>query len=79
MIKTDLMMGKLKSKRNRSVHLRRAGVDRVTAMKIVGHKSEHMHHRYNPVPETDLAKAAAKITTYLIPADIFPEPAVESN
>ena len=34
--------------------LRRAGVDTVTAMKIVGHKSEKMHKRYNSVSETDL-------------------------
>ncbi|MGH7183029.1 MAG: tyrosine-type recombinase/integrase [Nitrospiraceae bacterium] len=29
-----------------ATNLRRAGVDTVTAMKIVGHKSEKMHRRY---------------------------------
>ena len=32
-----------------STNLRRAGVDATTAMKIVGHKSERMHRRYNTV------------------------------
>jgi len=52
-----------------ATNLRRAGVDTVTAMKIVGHKSEKMHHRYNSVSEADLTKAASKINTYLTPAD----------
>lgn len=30
-----------------ATNLRRAGIDTVTAMKIVGHKSEKMHRRYN--------------------------------
>ena len=36
-----------------ATNLRRAGVDTVTAMKIVGHKSEKMHRRYNSVEEHD--------------------------
>ena len=48
-----------------ATNLRRAGVDTVTAMKIVGHKSEQMHRRYNTVAESDLAAAAVKINTYL--------------
>lgn len=45
-----------------ATNLRRAGVDTVTAMKIVGHKSEKMHRRYNTVSEEDLTKAAGKRT-----------------
>jgi integrase len=48
-----------------ATNLRRAGVDTVTAMKIVGHKSEKMHRRYNSVSEEDLKKAAGKLNTYL--------------
>ncbi|MEO7860429.1 MAG: site-specific integrase, partial [Nitrospirales bacterium] len=44
--------------------LRRAGVDTVTAMKIVGHKSEKMHKRYNSVSETDLHQAAKRLDSY---------------
>lgn len=35
-------------------NLRRAGVDATTAMKIVRHKSEHIHGRYNTVEPEDL-------------------------
>ena len=48
-----------------ATNLRRAGVDTVTAMKIVGHKSEKMHRRYNAVAETDLTQAAAKLHAYI--------------
>jgi len=48
-----------------ATNLRRAGVDTVTAMKIVGHKSERMHRRYNAVAESDLTLAAAKLHTYI--------------
>jgi integrase len=51
-----------------ATNLRRAGVDTVTAMKIIGHKSEKMYRRYNSVSEADLTKAASKINTYLTPA-----------
>lgn len=44
--------------------LRRAGVDTVTAMKIVGHKSEKMHKRYNSVSEADLRQAAKRLDSY---------------
>lgn len=44
-----------------STNLRRAGVDTMTAMKIVGHKSEKMHRRYNQITADDLANAAAKL------------------
>jgi hypothetical protein len=40
-------------------------VDTVTAMKIVGHKSEKMHRCYNCVSEEDLTKAVGKLNTYL--------------
>lgn len=48
-----------------ATNLRRAGVDTITAMKIVGHKSEKMHRRYNSVSEEDLTKAAGKLNVYL--------------
>jgi integrase len=47
-----------------ATNLRRAGVDTVTAMKIVGHKSEKMHKRYNSVSEADLRLAAKKLDSY---------------
>ena len=47
-----------------ATNLRRAGVDTVTAMKIVGHKSEKMHKRYNSVSEADLRLAAKKLNSY---------------
>jgi integrase len=50
-----------------ATNMRRAGVDTVTAMSIVGHKSEKMHQRYNSVSEADLAKASSQIDTYLTP------------
>ncbi len=50
-----------------ATNLRRAGVDTVTAMKIVGHKSEKMHQRYNNVNEADLLLAASKLNTLMTP------------
>jgi integrase len=47
-----------------STNLRRAGVDTMTAMKIVGHKSEQMHRRYNTIQPEDLHEAAAKLQRY---------------
>jgi integrase len=47
-----------------STNLRRAGVDTMTAMKIVGHKSEQMHRRYNTIQPEDLHEAAAKLEKY---------------
>jgi hypothetical protein len=41
-------------------------------MKIVGHKSEKMHRRYNSVSEEDLKKAAGKLNTYLSNTVITP-------
>jgi integrase len=55
-----------------ATNLRRAGVDTVTAMKIVGHKSEKMHRRYNSVSESDLAAAAGKLNSYLSNTVITP-------
>jgi hypothetical protein len=43
---------------------RRAGVDTMTAIKIVGHKSEQMHRRYNTIQPEDLHEAAAKLQKY---------------
>jgi integrase len=47
-----------------ATNLRRAGVDTLTAMKIVGHKSEKMHRRYNSVSEGDLTQATQKLHSY---------------
>jgi integrase len=44
-----------------STNLRRAGVDAATAMKIVGHKSDRMHRRYNTIEPEDLHRAAAQL------------------
>jgi integrase len=55
-----------------ATNLRRAGVDTVTAMRIVGHKSEKMHRRYNSVSEGDLSAAARKLDSYLSNTVITP-------
>lgn len=47
-----------------STNLRRAGVDTMTAMKIIGHKSEQMHRRYNTIQPEDLQKAAEMLQKY---------------
>ena len=47
-----------------ATNLRRAGVDTMTAMKIIGHKSEQMHRRYNSIKPEDLHEAAAKLQRY---------------
>lgn len=47
-----------------STNLRRAGVDTATAMKIVGHKSERMHRRYNTIEPDDLHRAVGKLAAY---------------
>jgi integrase len=47
-----------------STNLRRAGVDTATAMKIVGHKSDRMHRRYNTIEPEDLHRAAAQLHVY---------------
>ena len=47
-----------------STNLRRAGVDTATVMKIVGHKSDRMHRRYNTIELEDLHKAAAKLHVF---------------
>ena len=47
-----------------STNLRRAGVDTMTAMKIVGHKSEQLHRRFNTIQPEDLHEAAAKLQKY---------------
>ena len=47
-----------------STNMRRAGIATTTAMRIVGHKSEQMHRRYNTIEPEDLHAAAAKLHTY---------------
>ena len=44
--------------------LRRAGVDTMTAMKIIGHKSEKMHRRYNQMSPAALHQAVVPLVTY---------------
>lgn len=48
-----------------ATNLRRAGVDTLTAMKIIGHRSEKMHRRYNSVSQADLTQATHKLNFYL--------------
>ena len=57
-----------------STNLRRAGVDTATAMKIVGHKSDRMHRRYNTIEPEDLHKAAAKLHVFRANTVITPGP-----
>ena len=56
-----------------TTNLRRAGVDATTAMKIVGHKSERMHRRYNTITPEDLQQAAAKLHAFRANTVITPE------
>ena len=56
-----------------STNLRRAGVDATTAMKIVGHKSEHMHRRYNTVEPEDLRRAVSQLASYQANTVITPD------
>ena len=56
-----------------STNLRRAGVDPTTAMKIVGHKSERMHRRYNTVEPEDLRSAVSQLAAYHANTVITPE------
>ena len=56
-----------------STNLRRAGVDTVTAMKIVGYKSDRMHRLYNTIERKDLHRAAAKLHVYRANTLITPE------
>jgi hypothetical protein len=39
-------------------------VDATTAMKIVGHKSERMHRRYNTVEPEDIRRAISQLAVY---------------
>lgn len=62
-----------------STNLRRAGVDTMTAMKIVGHKSERMHRRYNTVEPEDLRRAVSQLASYHANTVITPEPKVSGD
>ena len=57
-----------------STNLRRAGVDAMTAMKIIGHKSERMHRRYNTVEPEDLRRAVSQLASYQANTVITPAP-----
>ena len=59
-----------------NTNLRRAGVDTATAMKIVGHKSDRMHRRYNTIEPQDLHNAAAKLYMFRANTVITPAPVV---
>jgi hypothetical protein len=48
-------------------------VDATTAMKIVGHKSEHMHRRYNTVDAHDLRRAVSQLASYQANTVITPD------
>ena len=54
--------------------MRRAEVDTATAMKIVGHKSDRRHRRYNTIEPEDLYKAATKLHLFRTNTVITPEP-----
>ena len=56
-----------------STNLMRAGVDTATAMKIVGHKSDRMHRRYNTIEPEDLHQAMAKLHVYRTNTVITPD------
>ena len=43
-------------------------------MKIVGHKSDRMHRRYNTIEPDDLHEAAKKLHTFRTNTVITPEP-----
>ncbi len=62
-----------------ATNLRRAGVDTITAMRIVGHKSERIHRRYNSVAERDLTQAASKLHTYISNTLITPAQKAEGK
>ena len=59
-----------------ATNLRRSGVDTLTAMTIIGHKSENMHRRYNSVSEADLSQAMQKLNFYL--SNTYVTPASEA-
>jgi len=54
-----------------ATNLRRANVDPVTAMKILGHKSDKMHRRYNNVCDADLLQAVSQLNTLITPAQFL--------
>ncbi len=51
----------------------------MTAMKIVGHKSEQMHRRYNSIKPADLHQAAAMLEKYGANTVITPDGKRESG
>jgi integrase len=57
------------------MHLDKAGVSRSVAMKMVGHRTESMYHRYRIVPTEELHSAAAALKKHL---GKEPEPEVTS-
>ncbi len=62
-----------------ATNLRRAGVDTVTAMKIVGHQSDKMHRRYNNVNEADLLLAASTLNPLMTPTVFSASPKIVNH
>lgn len=56
-----------------STNLKLAGVDAATAMKIVGHKSDRMHRRYNTIEPEDLHRAAIQLHVHRANTVITPD------
>ncbi|HXM92264.1 MAG TPA: tyrosine-type recombinase/integrase [Candidatus Dormibacteraeota bacterium] len=55
-------------RRSAARNLIKAGVDRRTAMKITGHKTEHIFERYNIKTNDDVKDALIKVGEFKIPA-----------
>ena len=60
----QLSMNMNQLEKNRRVLDGWEGVDTMTAMKIISHKSEKMHRRYNQISPADLHQAVGKLVTY---------------
>ena len=64
-------------RRSAARNLIKAGVDRRTAMKITGHKTEHIFERYNIKTTDDVKEALLKVGQYkkTVVTEIVPQPA----
>src|SRR5207249_9870529 len=59
-------------RRSAARNLIKAGLDRRTAMKITGHKTEHIFERYNIKTTTDVQEALIKAGTFKKSATVVP-------
>jgi integrase len=59
-------------RRSAARNLIKAGLDRRTAMKITGHKTEHIFERYNIKTATDVQEALIKAGTFKKSATVVP-------